>query len=61
MVTNSNYLFEMPDGTIIEYDRDNMKESEKEWLIKKGYTDVTDEFLEKCRVYSKIARFPSRN
>ena len=51
----------MPDGTIIEYDRDNMKESEKEWLIKKGYTDVTDEFLEKCRVYSKIARFPSRN
>lgn len=43
----------MPDGTEIEYDRVNEKESEVEWLKKKGYTNITEEFLRKCQVYGK--------
>ena len=47
----SNYIFEFPDGSKIEYDRDNRKQSEKEWLESKGYKDITNEFLRQCRVY----------
>jgi hypothetical protein len=48
----SDYIFEMPDGTKIQYDRDNDKQSEKEWLESKGYSNVTEQFLSECKVYS---------
>lgn len=48
----NKYLFEMPDGTIIEYDRDNYKETEIEWLNRKGYIGIDNDFLAKCRVYA---------
>lgn len=48
----SEYIFEMPDGTKITYDRDNTKQSEAEWLESKGYKNVTEQFLSECRVYA---------
>jgi len=46
------YMFEMPDGTIIEYDRDNYRETEIEWLNRRGYVGITQDFLDGCRVYA---------
>jgi len=48
----SIYVFEMPDGTTIIYDRDNKKQTEKEWLASKGYPDIDDETIKKSRVYA---------
>ena len=48
----SIYVFEMPDGTKIIYDRDNKKQTEKEWLASKGYPDIDDETIKNSRVYA---------
>ena len=48
----SEYIFEMPDGKKIPYDRDNAKQSEAEWLESKGYKNVTEQFLSECKVYA---------
>ena len=51
-MSSSVYVFEMPDGTTIIYDRDNTKQTEKEWLASKGYHDIDDETIKNSRVYA---------